>query len=117
MAVVLASISIPGFYLIALTRQNHIGIAGAAALARNRSLTELNVAVTRIGDAAAVVLAQNRTLTSLKATGNQIGDKGALALAANPNLIKLDLSGNQISRAVQAQLENLGRTSKRKIVV
>jgi Leucine-rich repeat (LRR) protein len=75
---------------------NQIRDAGAIALAANQTLTTLNVRGNKIRDAGAAAFATNQTLTTLSVRGNKIGDAGAVALAANKTLTTLNLSGTRI---------------------
>lgn len=75
---------------------NNIGVNGAIALVKNKTLISLNARGCKIDDAIAVILAQNNTLTSVDLGANKIGDDGAIALAKNASIVFLDLGFNEI---------------------
>ena len=78
---------------------NHIGDAGAKALAGNTSLTSLDVYFNDIGPAGAKALAGNTSLTSLDMRSNHLGDDGAKALTSNTSLTSLNVASNKIGPA------------------
>jgi hypothetical protein len=51
------------------------------ALAKNKTLTSLNISLNLIEDQGAMASMQNNTLTTLYIGYNHIGDEGAIALA------------------------------------
>lgn len=95
-------------------RFNHVGPAGATALAtsnRLEKLTLLDLRQNSIGDIGATAIAQSPYLHQLRRLDlgeNGIGDVGARALADSPsltNLIELRLSQNLISASARAALQ------------
>ena len=66
------------------------------ALAKNPTITNLNLAFNRIISAGAITLAENSTLTSLNLEGNNLGNTGAIALVKNHTFTSLHLKGNHI---------------------
>ncbi|MGZ5781128.1 MAG: hypothetical protein ACXWIN_09260, partial [Burkholderiaceae bacterium] len=83
---------------------NNIGDVGAAALAKNTTITHLDLRGNYLRDAGAAALAQNTTITHLDLSGNRIGDAGAAALAQNTTITHLDLSRNSIGDVEAATL-------------
>jgi hypothetical protein len=69
---------------------------GVRALARNKTLTTLQLFSNKVSDVGAQALAINKTLTSLDLSDNKVKNAGAQALAFNRTLKKLKLFHNEI---------------------
>lgn len=67
------------------------------ALAKNTTLTSINLSTNKLGPIGVAELTCHSRLTSLDLSDNQIGDKGAMALANIPLLTSLNVSHNRIS--------------------
>ncbi len=75
---------------------NNIGAEGAGYLAKNTTLTSLDVSYNNIGDDGVGYLAKSTTLSNLYVSYNNIGDEGAGYLAKNTTLSNLDVNHNNI---------------------
>ncbi len=72
---------------------NHIGNAGAIALAKITTLSYLDLTCNHIKDEGAIAFAENTTLIVLRLSDNNISNIGGQALAKNTNLMILDIYG------------------------
>ena len=102
-------------------RWHNITAEGAKALAKNTTLTSLNLSWSKIGNEGAMALADNTSLTSLNLKFNDdIGDKGVSAfedaVGNNPHLASLDLlQGGPLPNRIEAiLLYNRNRTILRR---
>ena len=67
---------------------NHIGNAGAIALAKNKTLIDLDLRFNQVGNEGAIELAKNKILKKLQLHGNELIEiEGILALATNITLL------------------------------
>ncbi len=83
-------------------RGNHVGTAGAQAIAQHLpQLTSLNLQINKVGEAGAQAIAQHLTqLTSLNLSSNPVGEAGAKAIAQRlTQLISLDLGYADVGEA------------------
>ena len=67
-------------------RVNYFGDTGVQELAKNNTITQLDVSNNSIGDAGAQALATNTTITDLEVHHNNIGPAGKQALRANTTI-------------------------------
>lgn len=79
---------------------------GAAALANNVHLKQLDLSQDAIGDKGAIALAKSNSITHLKLAANDLHDAGVIALAKNKHLIALDLFYNKVSLPAVKALAN-----------
>jgi hypothetical protein len=90
---------------------NHIGVAGALAIANSphmAMLNSLNLRGNQIGNEGATAISNLTSLTNLNLGSNRIGNKGARALANSPHMARLtilNLGWNQIGYFVEAKIE------------
>lgn len=90
-----------------LRGNTNITTVGIIALAKNTTLTNLNLSHANVTDEDAKILAQNSKLKSLDVGWNSIGDAGASALAENTTLQSLNLEANSLkSNSVFALAKN-----------
>ena len=77
---------------------NHLISGDIASLAKNETITNLDLANNQIDNNGAIELAKNKTIKFLDLGSNNIRSKGARALAKNTTLLELSLDNNIISR-------------------
>lgn len=73
-----------------------LGDKGAAALAKSKSLKQVNLASNEVGFEGAHALSFNTMITHLDLSSNKLGDAGAIVLARNDTLVDLALNYNYI---------------------
>jgi len=87
-----------------------IGIEGATALAKNKTLMELEFNACDLDNNEVKALAKSHSIKKLILWANNIGEEGAIALANNPVLTELNIGGSSLaigSKDIQALAHNL----------
>jgi Ran GTPase-activating protein (RanGAP) involved in mRNA processing and transport len=109
---VVALANMPALTRLDLSANNYystLNIAGAEALAKSKTLTELWLNDCGIDDRAAAAVAKSQSIKKLMLRYNKISDEGAIAFANNSMLTELDIGGGENSigtKGIQALAHN-----------